>query len=168
MPPGFFSLSFYSQHVFSKPHHSKFKAHCHPQPISHFATKGSAEHGQTFCQRYWFDPLHYKKGGPVIVLDGGETSGENRLPFLETGIIKRIAEVRACVHEMREGRPWRIFTRPAHRAHRRDFDLRPPLPHLTGDSRSPGHPRAPLLWPVVPVRQGSEPLDGLTPVPQQR
>ena len=31
---------------------------------------------------------HYKKGGPVIVLDGGETSGVNRLPFLKTGIVE--------------------------------------------------------------------------------
>ena len=41
----------------------------------------------TFKQRYWVNKRHYKKGGPVIVLDGGETSGEDRLPFLDTGIV---------------------------------------------------------------------------------
>ena len=35
---------------------------------------------------------HYKTGGPVFVLDGGETSGEDRLPFLDTGILDILAE----------------------------------------------------------------------------
>lgn len=30
----------------------------------------------------------------MYVLDGGETSGENRLPFLDKGIIHRLAQVR--------------------------------------------------------------------------
>ncbi|KAF8139830.1 serine carboxypeptidase S28-domain-containing protein [Boletus edulis] len=44
----------------------------------------------TFKQRYWVNTRHYVpgSGGPVIVLDGGETSGEDRLPFLDTGIVE--------------------------------------------------------------------------------
>lgn len=54
--------------------HPKYKAYCHEQPISHF---DSSVNG-TFCQRYWIDASAYKPGGPVFVLDGGETSGKNR------------------------------------------------------------------------------------------
>lgn len=46
----------------------------------------------TFEQRYWVNTRHYKKGGPVIVIDGGETSGEDRLPFLDTGIADILAK----------------------------------------------------------------------------
>lgn len=41
----------------------------------------------TFRQRYWVDDRFYKPGGPVFVLDGGETSGADRLPFLDHGIL---------------------------------------------------------------------------------
>lgn len=57
------------------------------QPLDHF-DKGRSE---TFLQRYWVSDRHYAPGGPVIVLDGGETSGENRLPFLDTGIVDILA-----------------------------------------------------------------------------
>lgn len=68
---------------------STHDAHCFRQPVSHFADASVA--GATFCQRYWFDASDYKPGGPVFVIDGGETSGANRLPFLDTGIAKRLA-----------------------------------------------------------------------------
>jgi hypothetical protein len=44
------------------------------QPLDHF----SKESTHTFNQRYWVNKRHYKPGGggPVIVIDGGETSGE--------------------------------------------------------------------------------------------
>ena len=57
------------------------------QPLDHFS-----DTGHTFGQRYWVNKRHYKKGGPVIVLDGGETSGEDRLPFLDTGIVEILAK----------------------------------------------------------------------------
>ncbi|ODN75032.1 hypothetical protein L202_06253 [Cryptococcus amylolentus CBS 6039] len=60
------------------------RSHCFPQKISHFDESING----TFCQRYWLDASHYKPGGPVYLLDGGETSGENRIPFLETGILE--------------------------------------------------------------------------------
>lgn len=37
--------------------------------------------------RYWFDDSFYEPGGPIFVLLGGETSGEDRLQFLDTGIL---------------------------------------------------------------------------------
>ncbi|ORY33065.1 serine carboxypeptidase S28-domain-containing protein [Naematelia encephala] len=66
---------------------SIYEAHCFEQPLSHFDDSVNG----TFCQRYWFDASAYKPGGPVFVLDGGETSGADRLPFLEKGIIQILA-----------------------------------------------------------------------------
>jgi hypothetical protein len=40
----------------------------------------------SFNLRYWFDASNYKPGGPVIVLQSGETSGVGRLPFLQKGV----------------------------------------------------------------------------------
>lgn len=58
------------------------------QPIDHFSNSSD-----TFKQRYWINTRHYTpgSGGPVIVLDGGETSGEDRIPFLDTGIVEILA-----------------------------------------------------------------------------
>jgi len=51
-----------------------FRARWFQQPLDHF----SNDSGYTFYQRYWVNDRHYVPGGssPVIVLDGGETSGE--------------------------------------------------------------------------------------------
>ncbi|BEJ15770.1 hypothetical protein CspHIS471_0503750 [Cutaneotrichosporon sp. HIS471] len=68
------------QAAFSAPKH---EAHCFDQSISHFG-----EVNGTFCQRYWLDDRYYKPGGPVFLLDGGETDGADRLPFLETGVLQ--------------------------------------------------------------------------------
>lgn len=67
-----------------EPDYSEFREQWFEQPLDHFAEN---DH-HTFKQRYWVNKRHYKKGGPVIVLDGGETSGEDRLPFLDTGIVE--------------------------------------------------------------------------------
>lgn len=50
------------------------------QPLDHFDKKNN----HTFAQRYWVNKRHYKPGtgGPVIVLDGGETSGVVRILVL--------------------------------------------------------------------------------------
>jgi hypothetical protein len=58
------------QRVFERP---KFPVHYFEQPIDHFSNKTTTE---TFGQRYWVNSQHYAPGGPVIVLDGGETAGE--------------------------------------------------------------------------------------------
>ncbi|BGP56935.1 hypothetical protein JCM8202v2_004571 [Rhodotorula sphaerocarpa] len=46
----------------------------------------------TFRQRYWFDASFYQPGGPIFLLDGGETDGAGRIPFLESGILHILAE----------------------------------------------------------------------------
>lgn len=53
-----------------------FRARWFEQPLDHFSKKNK----HTFHQRYWVNDRHYSAGtgGPVIVLDGGETSGEVR------------------------------------------------------------------------------------------
>lgn len=45
----------------------------------------------TFPLRYWFDATYYQPGGPVIVLASGETSGEDRFPYLQKGIVAQLA-----------------------------------------------------------------------------
>jgi len=51
-----------------------FLAQWFKQPLDHFDNNSN----HNFHQRYWVSTRHYKprKGAPVIVLDGGETSGE--------------------------------------------------------------------------------------------
>ncbi len=46
-----------------------------------------------FNLSYWFDASFYKLGGPVIVLQGGETSGTDRLQYLQKGMIHELAAV---------------------------------------------------------------------------
>ena len=70
------------------PLEAKFPPRWFRQPLDHFDTNRK----DTFLQRYWVSDRYYKPGGPVIVLDGGETSGENRLPFLDTGIVDILAK----------------------------------------------------------------------------
>jgi len=63
-------------------------------PVDHFhnETKYEPHSNGTFGLRYWFDAQFYKPGGPVFVLAGGETSGEDRLPFLEQGIVYEVTK----------------------------------------------------------------------------
>ena len=67
---------------------SEFEPHWFEQPLDHFS-----KNSETWSQRYWINTRHYKprEGAPVIVIDGGETSGEDRLPFLDTGIADILA-----------------------------------------------------------------------------
>lgn len=76
-----------SQQVFATESKGKYGPYCFEQRASHF---DPAQNG-TFCQRYWIDASHYKPGGPVIVLDGGEIYADSRLNFLETGILQILA-----------------------------------------------------------------------------
>ena len=64
--------------------HLHYQSYCFDQPLDHYDPKNNV----TFCQRYWVSLKHWnkeQKDSPVYVLDGGETSGANRLPFLDTG-----------------------------------------------------------------------------------
>jgi len=67
-----------------------FRARWFKQPLDHFSNTST----HTFHQRYWVNDRHYvpNSGGPVIVLDGGETSGQDRLPYLDTGIVNILAK----------------------------------------------------------------------------
>ncbi|KAF5335362.1 hypothetical protein D9611_011660 [Ephemerocybe angulata] len=66
-----------------------FRAQWFQQPLDHF----SKDSGHVWHQRFWVNSKYYKPGAnsPVIVIDGGETSGEDRLPFLDTGIAAILA-----------------------------------------------------------------------------
>ena len=71
------------------------------QPLDHFS-----DSPDTFRQRFWVNARHYQPnvGGPVYVLDGGETSGEERLPFLDTGIMEILAKATGGVSVILEHR----------------------------------------------------------------
>lgn len=47
-------------------------------PIDHFHNDSRYEphRNDKFPLRYWFDASHYQEGGAVVILEGGETSGE--------------------------------------------------------------------------------------------
>ncbi|GAA5938535.1 hypothetical protein JCM3775_002153 [Rhodotorula graminis] len=62
-------------------------AHTFQQLVSHDPAVPPSTPNATFSQRYWFDASHYKPGGPVFLLDGGETDGAGRIPFLRQGIL---------------------------------------------------------------------------------
>lgn len=81
-----------TQVTFSHPVTRTYEAHTFDQLVSHDPTVPAPHKGATFKQRYWFDATHYKKGGPVFLLDGGETDGEGRLPFLSSGILKILSQ----------------------------------------------------------------------------
>jgi hypothetical protein len=81
--------------------HLHYEPHCFYQPLDHYDTKNNV----TFCQRYWVSLRHWnkeQKDSPVYVLDGGETSGANRLPFLDTGssTLPRLNNVTRAEHSV--------------------------------------------------------------------
>ncbi|KAL9106361.1 MAG: hypothetical protein Q9227_008630 [Pyrenula ochraceoflavens] len=63
-------------------------------PVDHFHNESRYEpHSDaTFNLRYFFDASYYKEGGPVIVLQGGETDAAGRLPYLQKGIVYQLAK----------------------------------------------------------------------------
>ncbi|KAI5246263.1 extracelular serine carboxypeptidase [Aureobasidium subglaciale] len=63
-------------------------------PVDHFFNSSRYEpHSNvSFDLRYWFDASHYQPGGPVIVLQSGETDASGRLPFLQKGILAQLAQ----------------------------------------------------------------------------
>lgn len=66
------SVDLVHQSVFKRP---KFPVYYFEQPIDHFSNETTSE---TFGQRYWVNSKYYVPGGPVVVLDGGETAGEGQ------------------------------------------------------------------------------------------
>lgn len=58
-------------------------------PIDHFHNDSTYEphSDDVFNLRYWFDASYYVDGGPVIVLQSGETDATARLPYLQKGLL---------------------------------------------------------------------------------
>ncbi|KAI0062858.1 peptidase S28 [Artomyces pyxidatus] len=81
---------------------ASFPEYTFTQPLDHFHNTTNA----TFGQRYWINTRHYQPGigTPVIVIDGGETSGADRLPFLDTGIADILAKATGGVGVVLEHR----------------------------------------------------------------
>ncbi|KIK97898.1 hypothetical protein PAXRUDRAFT_824481 [Paxillus rubicundulus Ve08.2h10] len=94
-------FSFEPSHVRPDDPYAEFPEQFFTQPIDH--TEPSQG---TFKQRYWVNTRHYVpgSGGPVIILDGGETNGEGRLPFLDTGIVEILANATGGVGVILEHR----------------------------------------------------------------
>jgi len=74
-------------------HSDLYPAYNFSVPIDHFHNDSIYEShsNDKFNLRYWFDASHYKPGGPVIMLQGGETSGADRLGFLQKGIVYELS-----------------------------------------------------------------------------
>ncbi|KAH7909806.1 serine carboxypeptidase S28-domain-containing protein, partial [Hygrophoropsis aurantiaca] len=100
-PPLFFQdsskIAFQESRILS----DEFPDQWFEQPIDHFSNTSD-----TFKQRYWINTRYYTPGSraPVIVLDGGETSGEDRLPFLDSGIVEILAKATGGVGVVLEHR----------------------------------------------------------------
>ena len=63
-------------------------------PVDHFHNDSRYEphSNDNFELRYWFDATYYKPGGPVIMLESGEDTGDDRLVYLQKGIVQQLAE----------------------------------------------------------------------------
>ncbi|KAG0647554.1 putative extracellular serine carboxypeptidase [Hyphodiscus hymeniophilus] len=63
-------------------------------PIDHWHNDSTYEPHSNgmFNMRYWFDATYYKKGGPVIVLQSGETDATERLVYLQKGLLHQMIE----------------------------------------------------------------------------
>lgn len=71
-----------------------YPAHNLSVPVDHFHNESKYEpHSNgTFDLRYWFDASHYEPGGPVIVLQSGETDASSRLPYLQKGLLAQLTQ----------------------------------------------------------------------------
>ncbi|KAF2232140.1 peptidase S28 [Viridothelium virens] len=71
-----------------------YPAHNISVPIDHFQNESLYEPhtNGTFNLRYWFDASYYAPGGPVIVLESGEDTGDDRLPYLQKGLLHQLAQ----------------------------------------------------------------------------
>ncbi|EIW59107.1 peptidase S28 [Trametes versicolor FP-101664 SS1] len=130
----------------------KFPAHWFTQPLDHFTNAS----GHTFEQRYWISTRHYRPrpDAPVIVLDGGETSGRDRLPFLDTGIVEILTKATGGVGVILEHRyygrtiPVQNFTTDSLRwlnnaqsaADSANFMANVKFPGIDEDLAAPNHP----------------------------
>ncbi|KYK60824.1 extracelular serine carboxypeptidase [Drechmeria coniospora] len=63
-------------------------------PIDHFQHDSRYEpHADGYFDlRYWLDTSNYKEGGPIIVLHGGEITGQRSLSVLDHGIVSMLTK----------------------------------------------------------------------------
>ena len=63
-------------------------------PVDHFhnASQYEPHSNASFNLRYWFDSTYFKPGGPVIVLQSGETDASGRLVYLQKGIVYELSK----------------------------------------------------------------------------
>ena len=75
-------------------------------PVDHFHNESKYEpHSDaTFNNRYWFDTTYYQPGGPVTILQSGETDATGRLVFMQKGILKMISEATGGISVVLEHR----------------------------------------------------------------
>ncbi|KAH9891563.1 peptidase S28 [Cubamyces lactineus] len=134
----------------------KYPEHWFTQPLDHFLPENASEPRHTFQQRYWVSTRNYRPGprAPVIVLDGGETSGVDRLPFLDTGIVDILTRATGGVGVILEHRyygssiPVQNFTTDSLRwlnnaqaaADSANFMANVELPGIQDNLTAPGHP----------------------------
>lgn len=73
---------------------SLYTAHTLSVPVDHFHNESMYEpHSKdTFELRYFYDAQFFKDGGPVIVLESGETTATARLPYLQKGLLHQLAK----------------------------------------------------------------------------
>jgi len=75
-------------------------------PIDHFHKDSKYEPHSAgyFNLRYFFDASHYVKGGPIIVLQGGEGNAFTQLGFLKNGIVSQLAKATGGISVILEHR----------------------------------------------------------------
>ncbi|KAF2816167.1 peptidase S28 [Mytilinidion resinicola] len=75
-------------------------------PVDHFPhdDKYAPHSTEKFNLRYWFDAQYYKPGGPVIVLESGETDASSRLVYLQKGIVAQLIKATGGVGVILEHR----------------------------------------------------------------
>lgn len=73
---------------------STAKAYNFAVPVDHFHndTQYEPHSNGTFNMRYFLETSFYKPGGPVIVIASGETSAEDRVPYLTNGVGSLLAK----------------------------------------------------------------------------
>ena len=81
--------------LLSVPGNLGYAVHSLPVPVDHFlnSTKYAPHSTATFPLRYFLDDSYYQEGGPVFLLESGETDATARLPFLKRGLIHELIKV---------------------------------------------------------------------------
>ncbi len=77
------------------PHLTKmFPVHTFKMPVDHFHNESRYEPhlDKTFKNRFWINDTYYRPGGPVIIQNSGELSGDFHLTDLQIGLHHELAK----------------------------------------------------------------------------